>query len=64
MEAIKQAIASGAYTAADISERLDLPRKTVNRRLKSLIDREEVERTGPTNSPKQSYRLGGEEEAP
>ena len=64
MEATKQAIASGAYTAADISERLGLPRKTVNRRLNSLIDRGEVARTGSRNSPKQSYRLVGEEETP
>lgn len=64
MEAIKQAISSGAYTAADITERLGLPRKTVNRRLNSLIDRGEVERTGSRNSPKQSYRLVGEEETP
>lgn len=64
MEATKQAIASGGYTAADISERLGLPRKTVNRRLNSLIDRGEVARTGSRNSPKQSYRLVGEEETP
>ncbi|MDN6133791.1 MAG: helix-turn-helix domain-containing protein, partial [Brevibacterium sp.] len=64
MEATKQAIASGAYTTADISERLGLPRKTVIRRLNSLIDRGEVERTGSRNSPKQSYRLVGEEETP
>lgn len=64
MEAIRQAIASGAHTAAEISERTGLARKTVNRRLKVLVDREEVQRTGSTNSPKQSYVLGGEEETP
>src|SRR5699024_2552039 len=64
MEAIRQAIASGAHTAAEISERTGLARKTVNRRLKVLVDREEVQRTGSTNSPKQSYVLSGEEETP
>lgn len=64
MEVIRQAIASGAHTAAEISERTGLARKTVNRRLKILVDREEVQRTGSTNSPKQSYVLSGEEETP
>lgn len=56
-DAVLRAIQSGHTTRRAIAEATGLSDKTALRRLKRLVADRQIERTGPANSPTQSYRI-------
>jgi ATP-dependent DNA helicase RecG len=50
-------IRAGSTTAGAITDRLGLPRRTVSRRLATLVERELITRASPPHSGRQSYLL-------